>query len=244
MGMIAYRAYFTAEGRAWPRTRVPWREALKTVPEAIPALFTFVIIMGSITIGLCTPTEAAVLAIWWSIFLGVCYKKFTWKVIWDTLTDTVRASGVFMLIISVASFFAWIVTFEGFPQMLQGILTTLAGDNQTLMIAICSVILLIIGCFLDTGSAVLLVTPIMIPAANALGFDLIHFSLVMLVAIIIGAVTPPFGLCLFVVSDVGEVPFIEVTKEALTYLPAMIITLILMIIFPGIVTWLPRLMLR
>lgn len=244
MGLVAYRAYFTADGKTWPRTKLPWREALKTVPGALPALFTFVIIMGSITAGICTPTEAAVLAIWWSIILGVCYKKLTWKGLWDTLTDTVRAAGVFLMIISVASFFAWIVTFEGFPQALSGILTAIAGDNHTIMLLVCAVILLIAGCFLDTSSAALLVTPIMMPAVMSLGVDPIHFSLILVVGLIVGAITPPFGLCLFVVSDVAEIPLRKVTREALTYLPAMVITLLLMIIFPQLVTWLPKVMLR
>lgn len=244
MGLIAYRAYFTDEGKTWPKTKIPWREALKTIPGALPALFTFVIIMGSISAGICTPTEAAVLAIWWSIILGICYRKLTWKNLWETLGDTVRTAGVFMLVMSIASFFAWIVTFEGLPQALQGMLRTLAGDNRVLMLTICSIILLIIGCFIDTSSAALLVTPIMMPAVTGLGIDPIHFAVILVVALIIGAITPPFGLCLFVVSDVGNVPLRKVTMETIRYLPAMVITLFLIIIFPGLVTWLPRVMFR
>ncbi len=244
MGLIALRAVFTKKGKTWPKTKIPWREAIKTVPQAIPPLMTFVIIIGSIMGGVCTPTEAAVLAVWWAIILGVCYKKLTWKSLWKTLEETVRTAGVFMLIMSVASFFAWIITIEGLPQALQRTLGVLAGESQFLMFFICTVLFMIIGCFLDTGSATLLLTPIVLPAVIPLGIDPVHFALVMIIALIIGAITPPFGLCLFVVADVGGVPVKRVTAEALKYLPAMIFALILVIAFPELVTWLPRVLLN
>lgn len=244
MLMVALRAVLTKEGRKWPKTVMPWREALKTIPQAIPSLMTFVIIIGSIMGGVCTPTEAAVLAVWWAVFLGICYKKLTWKGLWDTLTDTVRTAGVFMLLMSVASFFAWIVTIEGLPQALRGILGTLAGNSQTLMFLVCTVVFIIIGCFIDTGSAALLLTPIVIPAVTPLGIDPVHFAIIMIIGLIIGAITPPFGLCLFVVSDVGNVPVRRVTKEALKYLPAMLLILLLVIICPQLVTWLPKVLLQ
>lgn len=244
MGQVALRAYFTEEGRTWPTTRISWREALKTIPQAIPALFTFVIILGAISGGVCTPTEAAVLAVWWSVILGICYRKLTWKNLWQTLGDTVRAAGVFMLIMSVASFFAWIVTFEGLPQAMQGMLGALAGESRVLMFIICTIVFVIVGCFIDTGSAALLLTPILLPAVAALGIDPIHFATVMIISLIIGAITPPFGLCLFVVADVNDLPVKAVTREAVRYLPAMILTVILVIIFPELATWLPRVLLR
>lgn len=244
MGFIALRAVLTKEGRSWPKTVMPWREALKTVPQAIPPLMTFVIIIGSIMGGICTPTEAAVLAVWWSIILGICYKELTWKGLWETLTDTVRTAGVFMLLMSVASFFAWIVTIEGLPQALRGILGALAGNSQTLMFLVCTVVFLIIGCFLDTASAALLLTPIVIPAVTSLGIDPVHFAIVMIIALIMGAITPPFGLCLFVVADVGGVPVRRVTAEAIKYLPSMLIVLLLVILYPQLVTWLPQVLLK
>jgi len=244
MVFILMRALLTKEGKKWPKTRVPWKEALKTIPQAIPSLMTFVIILGSILSGICTPTEAAVLAVWWAIFLGVCYKKLTWKVLWETLTNTVKTSGIFMLIISVASFFSWIVTIEGLPQALAGLLGTLAGSSQLPMYLVTSIIFLIVGCFLDTSAAVLLLAPIMLPAVTGIGIDPVHFGVVMIVALMIGIITPPFGLCLFVVADVAKLPVRSVTREAVKYLPSMVITLILIIIFPQLVTWLPSVLIK
>ena len=222
---------------------IPWKEALKTIPQAIPPMFTFVVILGSIMGGICTPTEAAVLAVWYSIFLGICYKKLTWKTLWKTLHETVNACGVFMLIVSVASYLAWIFTIEGLPQMLRSALMSMAGGNQIAMYLICTVIFLIIGCFLDTSAGVLLLAPIIMPVVSSLGINVVHFGVIMVIALMIGIITPPFGICLFVVAEVGGVPVRSVTKEAVKYIPAMLITLLLVIIFPQLVTWLPSVLL-
>ena len=104
---IALRAIFTKEGRTWPKTVIPWKEALKTIPQALPALGTFVIIIGSINGGVCTPTEAAILAVWYALILGICYRKVTFKNFWETLCQTIDACGTFMLIAATASILAW-----------------------------------------------------------------------------------------------------------------------------------------
>lgn len=243
MGMVALRARFTKKGRTWPKTVIPWKEALKTIPQATPPMFTFVVILGSIMGGICTPTEAAVLAVWYSIFLGICYKKLTWKTLWKTLHETVNACGVFMLIVSVASYLAWIFTIEGLTQMLRSALMSMAVGNQIDMYLICTVIFLIIGCFLDTSAGVLLLAPIIMPVVSSLGINVVHFGVIMVIALMIGIITPPFGICLFVVAEVGGVPVRSVTKEAVKYIPAMLITLLLVIIFPQLVTWLPSVLL-
>lgn len=236
---IAIRAHFTPKGKLWPKTPVPWKEALKTVPQAVPALFTFVIILGSILKGICTATEAAILAAWYAVFLGVCYKRINLKNLWKTLGDTVEACGVFMLIVSIASFLAWIFTIEGIPTVLKNFMLNFAA-NPTVLLLICGGIFLIIGCFLDTSAGVLLLAPILCPIVSSIGINEIQFSLVMTVGLMIGIITPPFGICLFVVSEVGNVPVKDTTREALKYLPAMVVVLLLIIFIPELVTWLPE----
>ncbi len=239
---IGYRAHFTERGKKWPKTPIPWKEALKTVPQAIPALGTFVVILGSINSGICTPTEAAVLAVWYSVILGICYKKLTFKTLWATLLDTVDACGTFMLLVAVASVMAWAFTIEGLPGILRGFMTaTQASIGTSGLLLICGLIFLVLGCFLDTSSAVLLTAPILMPVVTSLGVSAVHFGLIMVVGLMVGIITPPFGICLFVVAEVGKVPVKDVTKEALRYIPAMLVTLLLIILFPNIVLWLPRL---
>lgn len=243
IGLIAIRAHFTTIGKTWPKTVVPWKQALKTVPQAIPALFTFVIILGSILSGLCTATEAAVLAGWYSVFLGFCYKKATWKTVWNTLEETVAACGVFMLIVSIATFLAWIFTRENLTMYLANFLTTYSGGNQELLMLVCVAVFLVIGCFLDTSAGVLLLAPIIIPVVKAVGIDPCYFGVIMVIALMIGIITPPFGICLFVVSEVGDVPVRKTTAEAVKYIPAMVLVVILCIYFPQIISWIPNLLL-
>lgn len=239
---IGLRAHITKKGRNWPKTPIPWREALKTVPQAIPALLTFVVIIASINGGICTPTEAAILAVWYAIFLGICYRKLTIKSLWNTLLETLDACGTFMLIISVASLLAWIFTIEGLPGILMTFMSnTVAATGTTGLMLICCVIFLILGCFLDTQAAVLLVAPILMPVVSSLGISPVHFGLVMVIGLMIGIITPPFGICLFVVSEVGQVSLKRTTAEAVKYIPAMLITLLLVVLFPELVLWLPRL---
>ena len=243
MGFIFIRSMVTAEGKSWPTTKLPLKESLKTIPQAIPAMMTFVIILGSIMGGIATCTEAAILAVWWAIFLGIVYKKLTWKKMWKTLQSAVSACGVFMLIMAVASYLAWIFTIEGLPQFLRTFLASLAGNNEILMLLICAGIFLLIGCFLDTGAAALILAPILFPVVRALGIDVVHFGIVMTIGLMIGIITPPFGICLFVVAEVGNVPVRAVTKESVRYIPAMVVTLLLVILFPDMVLMLPRMFL-
>lgn len=239
---IAFRAKFTKKGRAWPKTPIPWREAIKTIPQAIPALGTFVVILGSIMGGLCTATEAAILAAWYSILLGVCYKKLTFKTLWKTLLETVDACGVFMLIVAVASLLAWEFTIEGLPGILKVFMQSMVANGSSVgLLLICGLIFLVMGCFLDTSAGILLVAPILMPVVSSLGINAVHFGLIMIIGLMIGIITPPFGICLFVVSEVGKVPVKKVTMEAIKYLPAMVVVLLIVILFPDVVLWLPRL---
>lgn len=238
---VAFRAKFTKKGKMWPKTPVPWKQALKTIPPAIPSLLTFVVILGSIMAGICTPTEAAILAVWYALMLGICYKKINLKSFWNTVLDTVDACGVFMLIISVASVMAWIITIEGLPSILKTFMVNfIANGSVNGLLLLCGLIFLVVGCFLDTGAAVLLLAPILMPVVSTLGINPIHFAMIMTIGLMIGIITPPFGICLFVVSEVGKVPVKDVTREAIRYLPAMIAVLLLITFFPEIVIWLPR----
>lgn len=114
--------------------------------------------------------------------------------------------------------------------------------SDKVIVAICVVVFLLIGCFIDSSSAVLLLSPVVFPVIRAFGIDPVYFGVLMVYALIIGVITPPFGICLFVVSGVAKLPVSAVTKEAVRYLPMMILLCIIMILFPNIVTFLPNLL--
>lgn len=241
MVYVACRAHL-GDGRVWPVNKVPVKEIPGSLGRAFLPILTPVIIIGGISWGIVTPTEAAVIAIDYAIILGIIYKELTFKVFLEILEETVATSGTFMFIVACAGFFTLILTKEGLPQLIYGILAPIVLYDATLaMLVICGV-LFVVGCFIDTTAAILLVTPILMPIVNQMGLDPIHFGVVMVTALMTGIITPPFGICLFVLSDVSKLPVSVVTKEAVKYLPTMVIVTIMVVLFPAMSTWLPKVM--
>lgn len=235
------RAHFTKEGKQWPTTELPKKERRKAILGGIPAMFTFVLILGSILGGICTTTEAAVIAVWYSILLGIIYKKVTFKSLWDTAKNTVRGCGPLFIIMTAAAFFSWILTREGLSRLLQTAMTGFAASySETALVLMCVLVFLIVGCFMDTSAAVLLLAPIIIPVVKSVGIDPIYFGVLMVLGLMVGIITPPFGICLFVVSGVAKIPVKDVTKEAIRYIPAMVAVILLVVFFPQIVTFIPN----
>lgn len=235
------RAHFTEEGKQWPTTELPKKERRKAILGGIPAMFTFVLILGSILGGICTTTEAAVIAVWYSILLGIIYKKVTFKSLWDTAKNTVRGCGPLFIIMTAAAFFSWILTREGLSRLLQTAMTGFAASySETALVLMCVLVFLIVGCFMDTSAAVLLLAPIIIPVVKSVGIDPIYFGVLMVLGLMVGIITPPFGICLFVVSGVAKIPVKDVTKEAIRYIPAMLAVILLVVFFPQIVTFIPN----
>ncbi|MBQ6468699.1 MAG: TRAP transporter large permease [Lachnospiraceae bacterium] len=241
MVSIFFQAHFSEEGKTWPVEKVPGKEVPIRLLKAVPALCSPLIIIGGITSGLFTPTEAAVICIDYSIILGIIYKELTLKSLLQAMKDTVETAGTFMLIIAIAGFFTWVVTKIGLATVLQNMLMPLYNVGPLAVVFVLAVILVVIGCFMDTTAAILLVTPIFFPIINAMGINPVYFGVVMTVALISGIVTPPFGICLFVMADVSKLPVSVITKECLKYLPAMFAVLVLIILFPALSTWLPGL---
>lgn len=241
MANIFIRAHFTEEGRSWPVEVVKGKDVGSALLHGILPMCCPLIIIGGINFGIVTPTEAAIAAIDYAIILGIFYREVSLRSIWQTLQETVASAGTFMYIIAVAGFYTWILTREGLPQVLTSLLAPIANNSQTVGLLLIAGFLLIAGCFLDTTAAILMVTPILMPVVNTLGINPVVFGVMLVVALIIGIITPPFGICLFVVADVAKVPVGAVTKESIRYLPAMIIALLLIIFFPDLITWLPTL---
>lgn len=239
MAYVYYRSRFTKEGQSWPVIKKPLSEVWRAFKRAFFPLLMPVIIIGGIVLGVMTPTEAAIAAIDYAIILGIIYRELTLKKLWKTLKDTVEMTGVFMFIFAIAGFFSWILTIEGLPQLIVSFFKGVA-HSQAVTLLILGGMLLIIGCFLDVTAAILLVTPAVLPAVKAAGIDPVHFGIVMIVALIIGIVTPPFGICLFVMSDVAKISVTRVTRACLPYLIPMTITLLLVILIPALSTWLPN----
>lgn len=233
---IARRRNFPVEsGLAWHRLRF-------VLLRGIPPLCMPLILLGGIYGGAFTPTEAAAVAGLYAVLLaGLGYRELGVRKLFDIIVDTVRTSSVLALIIGGAFLFNYVLASEQIPNALA---QWLAGLNTSPLafLLLVSVLFLAFGCFLDATTMLLVLVPIIIPTLHALGVDLVHFGVVIVVNMMIGLITPPYGVLLFVINGMTGIPLQEIIRETWLFIAILLSALLLMILVPEIVLWLPRAM--
>jgi tripartite ATP-independent transporter DctM subunit len=230
-----------AAGGALPsRPRATGRERRSATVNAILALITPILLIGGMRSGLFTPTEVAGVAVLYSVLLGIIYREVRWRDMVETCRATVITTGAIMIIVAGANVFAWILARQEVPQGLTELVLRL-GLAPWQLLLILNIALLILGMLIDTAGILILVTPVVVPALASAGIDPVHFGVVMIVNMMIGLLTPPVGLALFVVSDIAKVPFATVARATLPYVGALIIVLLLITYIPQLVLFLPDL---
>ncbi|MDR1318216.1 MAG: TRAP transporter large permease [Treponema sp.] len=208
------------------------KEKFAAFKDAIWALGTPLILLGGVFGGIFTPTESAVVAVVYSILVGVfIYREMSFKDILDTFFRSARMAAKIMIIISCATLFAYVLTYERIPQVIVESVSTLT-DNKYIILIIVNVILLIAGTFMETGAILIIMVPLLMPLMNKIGIDPVHFGLIATVNTAIGLVTPPFGVCLFTAASVGKIPVEKLSKEVLLPIFVMIIGLIIVTFIP------------
>jgi tripartite ATP-independent transporter DctM subunit len=220
--------------------------ALRALPgitlRAFPALMMPVILLGGIYGGIMTPTEAAAVAAAYAFFISiVLYRDVSARQVYEAVVTSARSSASIGILIGGALVFNYVVTIENIPSSLSALL----DDYQLSAIGfllLVNVILLALGCLLEGITILLVIVPIFIPLAQALGIDMVHFGVVVVVNLMIGLITPPYGLLLFVVASVARVPLMPVVRDVLPFLGAMIGALAFITFLPDVVLWLPRLL--
>lgn len=221
----------------WPTGR----ELLRDFLPALPALLTPILLIFGMLSGYFTATEAASATVAYVVLISaVIYRELTWTHFWNAAIETVKATSAILLIVAFASLFGWILAVEQIPQMLSRLLLTISR-NPAVLLLILNGLLLIVGMFLDSTTATLLVVPIVVPPLVALGLDPVHIGLVFIFNIMLGLVTPPMGLSLFLISDIAKVPIKDVFVAILPYFVPLIATLLLITYVPQIVLFLPSL---
>ncbi len=209
--------------------------------DSIWALLTPVTILGGIYSGIFTPTEAAAFSCLYAMIVGLfIYKELTIKALLRCLFNSIKGTGIILGIVAVTQLFSWIMTREGLPQQI-AMLSSTISDNPYVFMSIISVILLVVGMFLDPVPAVLIFAPILTPSAIAMGINPIHFGVVMVATFCIGLVTPPVGMTLFVASNISKRPVLVVGKKAMPFIFAMLFAILLIIFVPQISLFLPSL---
>ena len=220
--------------------RATGREFLSTLPAGLLAILMPAIILFGISAGIFTPTEAAAVAALYATLIGLLVLRgLTVKSFGSALLQSMLLSGNVLFVVAVAGVFGWILAREGVSGDLADWLVSLNLSPLVLLLAV-NVLLLIIGCVLEPISVLIVLTPVLIPVMDAAGIDTVHFGVLMVFNLMIGLVTPPMGLVLYVVSDVSNEKFEMVVKDILPFYIPMLATLLLITFFPEIVLSLPN----
>jgi C4-dicarboxylate transporter, DctM subunit len=208
---------------------------------ALPALLIPVILIGGIRIGVTTPTEAAAIAAAYAYLISVVlYRSISFRQTYEAVLSCARSTASIGMLIAGALSFNYVVTVENIPQAVKVMLSAYELTPMAFMLAV-NIILLVLGCLLEGTTIILVILPIFIPTAHALGIDLVHFGVVVVVNIMIGLITPPYGLLLFIVSNISKTPLTPIVRDAMPFVAAMIAALAIITFFPETVLWLPRL---
>jgi len=236
--MVAYYAH----KRHYPRdTTFSLKRLGVSFIQGLPALMTPVIIIGGIASGIFTPTEAAIAAVVYALILGLVYKTLTLKKLIAISLETAETTAVILLIVAGASIFAWVLTAnqvtERFASLVLGI-----TENKYLLLLVINILLLIVGCFMETIASITILTPVLLPVVMKLGVDPIHFGVIMVLNLMIGLLTPPVGMVLFVLTRVSKISFERVTKATIPFILPLVIVLFLITYIEPICMWLPRIL--
>jgi tripartite ATP-independent transporter DctM subunit len=234
--IIAHRRNFPTD------TAVPLSEMPRVTFQAIPALLLPVILLGGIYGGVMTPTEAAAVAAFYALFVSVAfYRSVAAGQFYQTLLASARSTATIGILIAGALTFQYVITRENVPNSIADWLAQYELSRIGFLIAI-NILFLVLGCILESGAILLIIVPIFIPTAQALGVDLVHFGVVVVVNAMIGLITPPYGLLLFIVASITKQPLGRIVRDLAPFLLALIIALAIITFVPDFVLWLPRLL--
>lgn len=221
--------------------RAPWKEIGKSAVDTLPALFLPVLIMGSIITGICTATESSALAVVYSVIVAVLRKQLTVRSFCRACIRSAKAAANVLFIIAIATAMAWAITTLGVAQALTSFCVTYIS-NKYVFLLFMNVLLLLVGMLLDASPALLLMVPILWPVANAMGIDVIHFGVIVCFNLMVGTLTPPVGMMLFITSNVGKVKLSVLYRTILPFVAAAVLVLMLITYVPVFTTWLPNLL--
>jgi len=219
----------------WPTRAELWRD----FKPAFPAIVAPVILIAGMLAGFFTPTEIAAVTVLYAILISsLFYRELTLKGLIGAAFETIRASAGILLIVAVAALFGWILSVELVPQKLTALMLSVS-TNPYVLLMIVNFLLLLVGMFLDSTTAILVIAPIIAKPLVLAGVDPVHLGMVVVFNLMIGLLTPPMGLALFLVGDIAKVPMKAVLKEMMPYYVPLVATLLLITYVPAITTWLP-----
>jgi tripartite ATP-independent transporter DctM subunit len=231
--------FIMALWRGYPRTSFHILALIKQFFASILSIITPLIILSGFTLGWFTPTEASSIAVGYAVLIAVAvYRSMDWLSFKKCLLESALTSANTLFIIGSSTLFSYVLIREGVSAQIAEFILGISA-NPSICLLVVNVLLLILGMFMEPGAILTLMLPVLIPIAKGLGLDMVHFGLVIVLNLMIGQVTPPFGVCLFIVADVGKLELNKLYKSILPFLIPLIIVLFLITYIPGLVTWLP-----
>jgi C4-dicarboxylate transporter DctM subunit len=239
MGLIA----FTARRRNFPvEPKVPLKDLPRITWQALPALLMPVILLGCLYSGVTTPTEAAAVAAAYALLVSaLLYRSVRLRDVYASLRSSARITVSIGMLIAGALVFNYVITVENIPRTLSGVLAAWQLSPLVFLLAM-NVLLLVLGCFLEGTTIILVILPVLLPTAQALGIDPVHFGVVAVMNIMLGLVTPPYGLLLFMMTKIANVPLRDIVREVMPFLGVMLGALAAITLLPDLVLYLPRLL--
>jgi tripartite ATP-independent transporter DctM subunit len=220
----------------------PWpglRHIIKASVRAVLPLSAPIIIVGGILSGVFTPTEAGAIAVFYALFLGIFYGDLGLAGLYQAMLRAVRSTAVVMFILATAKMFAWGITIEKVPELLSHGLFAVSSEPWVALLLVLAG-LLVLGMFESASANLVIVTPILVPLAPQLGLDLVHLGVIVVLSLMIGIITPPVGISLFIVSDIVKIPFERIARATAPYVVALVIALLVVTYLPDIVLWIPK----
>lgn len=234
---MAYRKHYP------PGKRSSFRKGLMIFLDAIPSLLLLVIVIGGITSGIFTATEASAVAVLYTLILGALYREIRLKDLPSIILKSVQTSSIVLFLIATSLGLSWLLSYENIPQEVSKAILSLSS-NKIVILLLINIILLVVGTFMDMTPAVLIFTPIFLPIVTGpeIGLDPIHFGIIMVLNLCVGLTTPPVGSLLFIGCSVADIKIEKVIKPLIPMYIAMILVLLLVTYLPDLSLWVPRIL--
>ncbi len=240
--LMAMNVYMSHKRGYATEAPVALKDMPKTTARAFPALMMPVILLSGIYLGYTTPTEAAAVAALYALVVAAfVYRELTWRSLYSVFADAARSSASVGIVIGGALILNYIVSDQKIPEMVAKAMVGLEVSPLVFLLMV-NLIILALGCLLDASTIILVIIPLFIPTCRELGIDLVHFGVVAVVNCMIGLITPPYGILLFVINAVTGIPLAEIIKEIWGFLVALVLALLAMILLPDMVLFLPRIL--
>jgi tripartite ATP-independent transporter DctM subunit len=241
-GIMMVQIAFTARIRNFPvEAPVPYRKLPMMTWKALPVLMMPVVLMYGIYGGVTTPTEAAAVAAFYALIVSVViYRSVNIKEFYASLSLSARTTASIGMLIAGALVFNYVVTVENIPATISALINDWNMDRVTFLIMV-NIVFLLLGLFLEGTTVLLVIVPVFVPAAQALGIDMVHFGVMSVVNIMLGLITPPFGLLLFIMTKISGSPMRDLIRDVFPFLITLILGLVVFTFVPETVLWLPRL---